>query len=437
MKTFHRSTSGSVLITAAIVSAILAIAMGGYMALVANELRQTVRAQHWAEAVNLAEAGIDYGFAQAQYIGAFPSTQGWVSAGSTVRKTFLLTNGNVVGTVSILITNITAFTPQITSRATIAFLGSGAPGTNITRAVRATIKPSPYFNFALFGKNSIDFKGNSASTDSYDSSQPPYVYSQATAKSNGDIATNGQGTPAISIGNATINGGANTGPGGTVSIGSQGTVTGAISDTMAQPMGSVSLPVGMLTATNLGTITATTTITGSGDPNNPNLYRINAISLSGSSKLIFTGYSKIYVIGSTSTSGNAGMELRMPVGYVPGTYDPTTGNPPARVDVYMGGNASISGNGIENQTQVAWGFNIWGLDSSTSIKLGGNAIMYATVYAPEATVEIKGGGSSGEAYGAYAGKSVTLTGATTFHYDEAISMFGPKSGYYVSSWEEL
>ena len=70
------------------------------------------------------------------------------------------------------------------------------------------------FNFAAFGDSSVTLGGN-GSTDSYNS--PTGLWRNNIA-SNGDVGTNGDDEGAVTINgeNAQVNGGASTGPDGTI-----------------------------------------------------------------------------------------------------------------------------------------------------------------------------------------------------------------------------
>jgi len=94
--------------------------------------------------------------------------------------------------------------------------------------------------------------------------------------------------------------------------------------------------------------------------------------------------------------------------------------------------------GINNIARYAPAFRIYGLPSCTSIKMAGQASMTAYVYAPEATLELVGGGSGYyDAVGAFYCKEVKMTGNMNFHYDEALNSFTPPTGYLPSNWKEV
>jgi hypothetical protein len=60
------------------------------------------------------------------------------------------------------------------------------------------------------------------------------------------------------------------------------------------------------------------------------------------------------------------------------------------------------------------------------------------VYAPNAVVELKGGGNSGRVYGAVVGYDAKLTGNSHFSYDEALGDYEMADGLYsVIKWVDL
>ncbi|MGV3486134.1 MAG: DUF7305 domain-containing protein [Planctomycetaceae bacterium] len=84
--------------------------------------------------------------------------------------------------------------------------------------------------------------------------------------------------------------------------------------------------------------------------------------------------------------------------------------------IIMGGNSSISGSGIVNQTQGAANLRIDITDGS--VDFSGNSAFYADIYEPTARVKINGNAGF---YGAVFAKRVELSGnASQIHGDEAL-----------------
>jgi choice-of-anchor A domain-containing protein len=110
------------------------------------------------------------------------------------------------------------------------------------------------------------------------------------------------------------------------------------------------------------------------------------------------------------------------------------------VTIYTGGNIDTSGNsntGINNIARFAPCFTIYGLSTCTSVKLGGQPTITATIYAPQANLDLTGGGGGGNAVGAFFCRSVTMTGNFAFHYDEALQLISPSRGYIAAGWQEV
>src|SRR5262249_53261522 len=148
-------------------------------------------------------------------------------------------------------------------------------------------------------------------------------YDSSKRKDNGDVASNGGITNTISVGNADIYGHANTGSGGTVSVGPSGFIaalgqaqSGVIDSNRVSHSMNVDLPLPTLptdwSPSNPATpytVSSTTSLTGGSST--PVDYVINSVSLSGSDKLtIDSGYVRLYVTGNINVTGNATVEIK-------------------------------------------------------------------------------------------------------------------------------
>jgi hypothetical protein len=93
-----------------------------------------------------------------------------------------------------------------------------------------------------------------------------------------------------------------------------------------------------------------------------------------------------------------------------------------------GSSFSTSGNGnINNLSQQASNFELFGRPSNTSISIGSLAAFSGTVYAPQADFSLGGGGNTTYDFvGASVTKTVTVNGHFNFHFDENVSRVGPK-----------
>jgi len=86
-------------------------------------------------------------------------------------------------------------------------------------------------------------------------------------------------------------------------------------------------------------------------------------------------------------------------------------------------------------------FQLWGTSTSTTtkqdIKIAGNGVLKAVVYAPNGTVTATGGGSAGEVMGSIVANDVSLTGGSSFHYDESLADLDAKAPFRIGYWSEM
>jgi hypothetical protein len=435
--------SGSLIVTAAVASAVIAIMVTGMLTYISNEYAFNVRSHRWMEALNIAEAGVELGIAEVNnfyFQGAgFQSSRGWYNAGGGMyyRSTAYLTNtsGQVAGSFYTWLYNVGTTNPYV---AAWGWCNVTPRGPVVYRAVECYLAPNARFPAAMVAKQKIDMNGNNATVDSYDSTDPTKstgsLYDPTKRRANGDIASNDTitNTLDVTLGNANIYGRVLLSPSGSVTMGPNGsigptTVTADRATTVsaAQNQGwvrndfqvdipDVTLPAGAASWTSLGSVNNTTTI-------NPGDYRLSGIELGGSESLSIAtgGRTRLYVDGDISLSGNALMRI-------------ANGG---RVEIYCSGSVSVAGNGIVNDALSPLNCQFYGLPSSTSWTLNGNGQWIGTVYAPNAALSLRGGGTNGDMSGAIIAKTITLNGVTTMHYDESLAWNGPMSSYNVASWK--
>jgi hypothetical protein len=112
--------------------------------------------------------------------------------------------------------------------------------------------------------------------------------------------------------------------------------------------------------------------------------------------------------------------------------------PNASLTMYVDGDVDIGGNGVMNLTGLPEKLILYGTNpTSQTIKLHGNGAAHAAIFAPNADLELKGGGSSGVFIGAAVVKTAFINGNFEFHYDEALSKLGSSGIYSVGGWREL
>lgn len=446
-----RSQSGSAVLMVVVVTALAAIVMVAYMGLVSRQNYSTHRSQAWNATIPVIEAGIEDAMS---HLNAHGSTNlacdGWQSVGSLFAMQRTVGENYYIVTISNYVVGATNNAPVIESRGFVAMpvlvssagnsmfaaVGVGGGSGYLGRGIRATTGSSALFAKGLVAKGKIDLAGNNITTDSFDSSDPAAStngkYDGSKRKANGDVATNSGLTNSVSVGNADIYGRVSTGPGGSITIGpngrigdlnwgSKGIQSGYVKDDMNIVFQDVKAPF------NGGAFTPSSDSVGGTNYayvlGNGNYQVSGNFSLSSSQKIMVTGSNTVlYVTGDFSMSGQSSIILGQG----------------ATLKLYVGGSsASLSGNGIINPGS-ALNFSYYGLTNNTSLSLSGNAAFTGVIYAPNADFTLGGGGSNSYDFvGASITKTATMNGHFNFHYDEALSKFGPMRGYVVTSWNEM
>lgn len=459
LKSKNQHEQGVALLISIVIMLIVASILATYLLLSQNEFRTVQRSQVWNGSMALTEAGIEEAEAfMNKYDGNLNMVSQWSTAASAAQDGWTV-NGTTYTMTRVVDTNIGYYTvtidnsvsnaPVITSQgytyntlasAQTPFMMAGvglsinSSYATIKRAVVVSNTFEALFPDAIDSVTNITFNGSGVTIDSFDSSNPQYsdwnanlgfgTYDQNKNRANGNVATDSTILNAMSVGNANIYGKVNTGPGGTVSTGPNGYVgglpqtgsgiqSGYSNDTMNITFPDVSLPSG---AAGWTPIADGATITNSGN------YTIGAISSGltiGGSNVV------IYVSGSISMSGQSAINI--------------TTNAHLVVFYVAGPSVSLTGQAtINNLTQHAIDFQIYGLPTLTTINLGGNAAITGVIYAPEADYSFGGGGNNSyDAVGAMVVHSVSMGGHPHFHYDEALRTEGPGRGYLPTSWREI
>ena len=299
------------------------------------------------------------------------------------------------------------------------------------RKVRVVAKRQTPVQYAMLAKGQIDLNGNNISTDSFNSTNSNYStngkYDAAKSRDKGDVASNAGIVDAIDSGNANLRGHVSTGAGGSVAIGSNGTIGDKawVSSHVGAQDGWVSDDANVdIPDAEVPFKTGTTPIGGTVDGTSYNyvLTNGNYILSSFSGKVLITGNAKLLVTSSFKFSGSDGITIK----------------PGASLEVYVAcATASLGGNGIQN-TGDAMSFIYYGLNSNTSLSFGGNSSFTGVIYAPYADFALGGSGNGDYDFvGASVTKTVTMTGHFHFHYDESLANRFPIRKYVVISWNEL
>ena len=427
--TVRRGKEGSALMTAIIAMFVVSLLVGGYMTLASSEYRLATRSLLIGASFSLAEGGVDLAIDALND----SDTSGWNVSGSTWTREVTgieITTGGT-GAIRVVITDATSNTPTIHSEGIV----SGHPSGDVTKQLQVSLTSGffPYKN-GFDSKNGFVLKGQNVTMDSYSSANG--AYSNSNRGSEIRVSTVSIETDAIDIGNANIFGyvavGATLASGQTgsdvIDVGKNGTISSygeaqivqedrILTDYYAsfpnRPAPSVSsgweFP-------NSGTITTSGTYYVDGD-----------WSLGGNSGALAIAPNTdviLVVTGELNLTGKATLTL----------------NTDATLKLFVEGDVSIGGNGILNSSNPE---NLEVIGTNTNegeqtIKINGNGQLSATVYAPNANVELKGGGSSGRVYGAVVAYDASLVGNSHFSFDEALADVNlGGTDYEVIQWLEM
>lgn len=327
--------------------------------------------------------------------------------------------------------------------------------------------------------SSVNFNGNNVTLDSFDSGDAYHsdwqtsmtyhgtnfygIYPVNPAAASGDpdptepykrkdnayITTDGS---LIDNQNANLYGYANTGPGGSVTVGASGSIgdvnwvptqgaqAGHVLNDMNVIYPSVVLPTNFNSAITVSKLNGANAYVKGG-------FTFNYVITNGSGYYKITSQVKdpIYVKGTN-------MFLYLPSGL---TFNGNAANSTMWVEtnsdltIYTGGDIDTKGNtGINNISQYAPAFAIFGLPPGVdtagdnvsgclNLALAGSGSIVAYVYAPQTFLHMGGSGGAYAAVGAFVVNNIQLNGNMSFHYDEALKLLGPSRGYIPAVWQEV
>jgi hypothetical protein len=257
------------------------------------------------------------------------------------------------------------------------------------------------------------------------------MYAPGRNKDNATIATNSN---IFNVGNANIKGKIATGPYGVPHVGPQGSV----GDNAWVNAGTPDIQPGAWTADMNASFmdveppfTSALPPSGGSDGNGNNWDYILSSGnwmisspMSFGGKVLVTGDAVVYVTSSSTFSFSGTDMIKI--------------QPNAHLTLYVGcADASIAGQGVQNESGNAVNFAYYGLPSNTSLSYSGNGTLTGTLYAPHAELSLSGGGSSNLDFsGASVSRTVTMNGQFNFHFDENLQRAGPNRGWVAISWDE-
>ncbi len=404
---------GWALITVLTVLFVIFAILGAFLFLTTNARLINERYHQNMLALYLAEAGADYAIWEINYGGAdFSDWAGNPAVEATkIINNIQDSNGNVYGNVSISLYNFGQ--DIVTVRSVGTFISLSGP--QVSRTIQVLLKKHKLFQYAILTSDTIDVDGTANKVDSYNSVSGPYGGSNIGEE--GNIVTNGQGTPAVTLrGGATIDGDVATGPGGTISTEGGATYSGAPYHNAEVFMPPVIVP-GNLTssilkpAISLAGSNSLELFTGD--------YKYESLTLSSKAQLILNGNVNLYFTTNPSINTSAQSQIIIKNG---------------KANIYFDGNVSLAGQGAWNQSGVPSDLSFYGTDSVSNISLAGIGAFYGSFYAPGADYFYISGNS--EMFGSVVGKNVSLTGTAQIHFDEQLLQDSPTMGYEPYSWEE-
>jgi len=392
------------------------------MQLSSGEYRIATRSFLANSSFNLAEGGIDLALDAIQR----GDSSGWAKASDKAGKPYWARafgdfdlGGNTTGEIKVVIMDPGSSNPEIYSEG-VAY---GHIGGVVSKQLYASLTSGflPFRN-GFNTKKGMVLSGNNVTFDSYDSRVGNYGWGNRNSEIT--IATISVGVDSINIGNADVYGYVATG-GQLPDVGPNGSITtyhnpgrvdwSRVTTDFYAEFPNVSAPLLSSPSTSL--------------PTNGNImggeYLLNNWNSSGRKTLNILGDTTIVIRGNMKLSGRAAINI--------------LNN--ASVRIYADGDLDIGGNGILNSSQNPGQLMIFGTDTtegSKTLKIHGNGYLAAAVYAPNANVELKGGGSSGRVYGSIVAYDAKLTGNSHFSFDEALADYSLGSGgYEIDEWVEL
>ncbi len=456
---FRPQESGSAVLAALAILAVILVATSGAMFESSHRYRTSNQSTRWAQAEQAAEAGAEIALLSAQT--NTWTTDGWPAApgapGAAAVQKIVTLDANVPAvstTVSVDkitmgastwlrirsqgMANLPATqsegidTSDITLRKLSLqvnrYTGAAVGTPQAIRMVEILAQPltsSPFQNALLLNKK-INMSGGGI-IDSFNSSDPTKstnsLYVLAKHQSNGKVGINDtQG--ASDLKSTFVYGPIGySGP----AIANTNNVQGTITSGFSSPASPVLAPTWSSYNLSPTIINGTTTLTG-GTQSAPARYEVSSLNLSGSNFLTLAPYAagqqsyvEIWVTGNFTTSGSA---------YI-------TQGAGVHVTYYIGGNVDISGAAFVNQTNIAANNTvnlITPVSGSQSLTVSGSGTFIGTLNAPGADITLSG---SANFSGAVIGKTMTISGGASLHFDEALA--GTTNGsaaYKVASWVE-
>lgn len=244
------------------------------------------------------------------------------------------------------------------------------------------------YGYGIVGIDYIKMNGVTT-TDSYDSRVGPY--DPNSPGSNGDIVSNGTITM---VGQATVNGDANAGPGLLPDLTSNASITGT-ADSLPEKLEFPKVDASPYAVNNNNSVLPTDVYSAT----SKDFMLKNAYTLPGGSTDYVRYYFNDFDLGAKANLTVSG-----------------------KVEIYVTGEFKIAG-GVTTLNNNPGNFRVF-VQGPGAVSISGNSDLYADLYAPEAPVTFNGLGNPANPlglFGAMVGKSLTVNGNSDLHYDEALA----------------
>lgn len=415
---------GSILVVAMVFSVALGILTAGYLRLALSEFRRSEESLHFNGLVNLAEAGAE----EAVWALVNEDMAGWLRQDTRFawkRLTGMPAGAGREGSVLIMIDGYQTNQPTLTVEARVR----SPRQRDFTKQIRMQLQNRSLFANGLTAREKLRFVGGNAAVDSYNSNNGAY-HPTTNRRDRGTAGSLLIEADAVDIGNGNIWGYIATG-GGDPSVGSTGSIRGADTEAgvridwsrVARDFYADFPPVTMPSGAGALTELPAGNNKNIGIPGVITTYRLSELTLRNSHTLNINGPVVLQVTGDIDVKGTLNV------------------NATGSVTIYADGDINVGGNGMVNLTNIPSKMILYGTNSTElgqEIKLHGNGAVSGVVYAPNALLSLKGGGNSGEMFGAVVAFRIFMNGNYAFHYDEALDDFGGgRPTFRLRNWQEL
>jgi len=400
-----RKTNGYVLVLTMIVMFLLLMMALFYVKFSMPEQHFAMKGEMELIAMSAADAGLEDAFYNIkQYSGwtggftnvSLPHSKATYSVTFNKNQTILpYSTNNIGGT-----TAVTGYGGRIIPAGMAHIISIGKFG-SVSHIEEAMIGGTGnLFSSGIFVDNSINITGNSM-TDSFDSSKG--TYDQTKELSGGDIATNSVDEGAVRLsGNVVINGGVSSGPTGIEDVVIKKTGGATYQSFSANPNRNLSIvPAPSGTSNGAVNLSGQQIITLA-----PGIY--DSLNVSGQATVNLQAGQYVFKDG-IKTSGGGQVIL------------PAAG----KVELFTDGDIDITGNSLYNTSQIPTNLIIYGGEHTKNVKITGNGLIYAGIYAPKASFNITGNGTI---FGALVGNDMKITGNGALHYDKALGSINGGGG---------